>query len=161
MAQWRTSSTHDSIHIGVIGRCFNVHLTYQIHGANASSPLFPKGQPIRLVETSYERCQGMMILQRKKEARINSMKNPRRASVRAETRTYGTDSPSRSKSCTLSITPSSKKRWLDDGLQAHMIRSTWESSEDVSTHTWHSKSMVQYEIPFVPQRATNQIGWDT
>ena len=33
-------------------------------------------------------------------------KNPRRARVRAETRTYGTDSPSRSKPRALSITPS-------------------------------------------------------
>ena len=32
-------------------------------------------------------------------------KNPRRASVRAETRTYGTDSPSRQKPRALSITP--------------------------------------------------------
>ena len=37
---------------------------------------------------------------------IHSTKNPRRASVRAETRTYGTDLPSRLKSCALSITPS-------------------------------------------------------
>ena len=33
------------------------------------------------------------------------MKNPRRARVRAETRTCGTDSPSRPKSRALSITP--------------------------------------------------------
>ena len=25
-----------------------------------------------------------------------------------------------------------KKRWLNDGLQAHTFRSTWESSEDVT-----------------------------
>ena len=33
------------------------------------------------------------------------MRNPQRASVRAKTRTYGTDLPSRQKSCALSITP--------------------------------------------------------
>ena len=32
MAQGRTSSTHDSIHTGVIGRCLHVHLTHRIHG---------------------------------------------------------------------------------------------------------------------------------
>ena len=36
---------------------------------------------------------------------INEWKNPQRASVRAETRTYGTGSPSREKSRALSITP--------------------------------------------------------
>ena len=63
-------------------------------------------------------------------------KNPRRASVRAETGTYGTDSPSTSKSRALSITPThnSQKKRLDDGLPAHANRSTRESSEDV-THT--------------------------
>ena len=55
------------------------------------------------------------------------MKNPRRASVRAETRIYGTDSPSRQKSRALSITPlhhPQKKSRLNDGLPAHAIRST-------------------------------------
>ena len=41
----------------------------------------------------------------KKGTRINSTKNPRRASVSAETRTYGTNSPSRWKSRALSFTP--------------------------------------------------------
>ena len=71
--------------------------------------------------------------------------NPRRASVRAETRTYGTDSPSRQKPRALSITPLhhlQKKRRLNDGLPAHMIPTTRESSEDVYTYTWHTKSMV-------------------
>ena len=57
-------------------------------------------------------------------------KNPRRASVRAETRTYGTDSPTRQKPRALSITPLHhlQKRWLDDGLPEHMIPATRESS---------------------------------
>ena len=38
-AQGRTSSTHDSIHTGVIGRCLHVHLTHQIHGV---ADLFPR-----------------------------------------------------------------------------------------------------------------------
>ena len=71
MAQRRTSSTHDSIHTGVIGRCFHVHLAHQINGANASSLLFPEGQPIRLVETPNPRCQWMMIFHRKKEGSEN------------------------------------------------------------------------------------------
>ena len=33
------------------------------------------------------------------------------------------------------VAPSSKKRWLNDGLPAHLIRSTRESSEDVATYT--------------------------
>ena len=37
-AQWQTSSTHDSIHTGVIGRCLHVHLTHQIHGVADLSP---------------------------------------------------------------------------------------------------------------------------
>ena len=41
MAQWRTSSTHDSIHTGVIGRCFHVHLTHQIHGV---ADVFPRSR---------------------------------------------------------------------------------------------------------------------
>ena len=46
--------------------------------------------------------------------------------------------------CTIHHTfaPSSKKRRLDDGLPAHMIPSTRESSEDVYMYTWHTKSMV-------------------
>ena len=32
MARRWTSSTHDTIHTGVIGRCFHVHLMHQIHG---------------------------------------------------------------------------------------------------------------------------------
>ena len=44
MAQWRTSSTHDSIQTGVFGRCCHVHLKHQIHGANGKTPFFsPKG----------------------------------------------------------------------------------------------------------------------
>ena len=35
-----------------------------------------------------------------------------------------------------------KKRRLNDGLPAHMITSTRESSGDVYTYTWHTKSMV-------------------
>ena len=41
MAQWRTSSTHDSIHTGLIGRCSHVHLTHQIHGV---ADVFPRSQ---------------------------------------------------------------------------------------------------------------------
>ena len=61
-----------------------------------------------------------------------------KSSSRAETRTCGTDSPSRSKSRELSITPLHHpqiKRWLNDGLQAPAIRSTRESSEDVFTYS--------------------------
>ena len=71
MAQRRTSSTHDSIHTGVIGRCFHAHLAHQTHGANATSLLFSEGQPIRLVETPNPRCQWMMIFHRKKEGSEN------------------------------------------------------------------------------------------
>ena len=35
-----------------------------------------------------------------------------------------------------------KKRWLSDGLPGHMFPSTREPSEDVSTYTWHTKSLV-------------------
>ena len=70
-AQWRTSSTHVSIHTGVIGRCFHVHLAHQIHGANLNSLLFPEGQPMTLVETPNPRCQWTMILQRMKEGSEN------------------------------------------------------------------------------------------
>ena len=65
------------------------------------------------------------------------MEKSRRASVRAETRTYGTDLPSRQKSRALSITPLHhlQKRRLNDGLPAHMISSTRESSEEVYTYT--------------------------
>ena len=34
------------------------------------------------------------------------------------------------------------KRRLNDGLPAHVIPSTWESSEDVNMYTSHTKSMV-------------------
>ena len=61
MAQWLTSSTHESIHTGVMGRCFHVHLAHPIHGANANSLLFPEGQPIRLVETPNPSCQWKTI----------------------------------------------------------------------------------------------------
>ena len=43
-----------------------------------------------------------------------------------------------SRRCTILI-----KRWLNDGLHARMNQSTRESSEDVFTYTWHTKSMVQ------------------
>ena len=63
-AQWRTSSALDSIHLGVIGRCYHVHLKHQIHGANLkNSLLFPEGQPI-LVETPNPRCQLDDFIQR-------------------------------------------------------------------------------------------------
>ena len=42
-----------------------------------------------------------------------------------------------------------KKRRLNDGLPARMIRSTRESSEDVSTYTWHTKFMVPMGAPFL------------
>ena len=76
------------------------------------------------------------------------MKNPRRARVRAETRTCGTDSPSRSKSRALSITPSHRpqKRRLDDGLQAHAIQPTRESSEDVTRTLDAPPSKVRSDI---------------
>ena len=79
-----------------------------------------------------------------KEGSENKFKILGKASVRAETRTYGTDSPSRSKSRTLSITfaPSSKRR-LNDGLPARVNQSTRESSEDVFMYTWQTKSMVK------------------
>ena len=35
------------------------------------------------------------------------------------------------------------KRRLNDGLPARLNQSTRESSEDVFTYTWHTKSMVQ------------------
>ena len=86
------------------------------------------------------------------------MKNQQRARVRAETRTCGTDSPSRSKSRALSITPSHRpqKRRLDDGLQAHAIRPTRESSEDVTRTLDAPPSKVRSDIFPTPQRATSQ-----
>ena len=36
-----------------------------------------------------------------------------------------------------------KKRRLNDGIPERIFQSTLEASEDVSTYTWHTKSMVQ------------------
>ena len=86
-------------------------------------------------------------------------KKPTRARVCAETRTCGSDSPSRSKSRALSITPlhHPQKRRLNDGLQAHAIRSTRESSEDVTRTLDAPPSKVRADIFFpTPQRATSQ-----
>ena len=134
------------------------------HGANGKTPFCsPKGNQ----DWSRHITQGVnwtMVIPRYKEGSENKFKILGKASVRAETRTYGTDSPSRSKSrahypsrhCTIPI-----KRRLNDGLPAHMIRSTRESSEDVAMYTWSTKSMVLIEkLPFAPRRATN-IGWDS
>ena len=135
-AQWRTSSTHDSVHTGVIGRWFHVHLAHQIHGANASSLLFPEGQPIRLVETPYPRCQWMMIKERKKGARINSMKkSPRgKCTCRDLNLQHWFAWPIEiMRTIHHTIAPSSKKRRLNDRLPARKIRSTRESLEDIST----------------------------
>ena len=76
------------------------------------------------------------------------MKNSRRARVRAETRTYGTDSPSRSKLRALSITPlhHPQIRRLNDGLPAHANRSTRESSEDVTRTLDAPPSKVRSDI---------------
>ena len=41
-----------------------------------------------------------------------------------------------------------KKRRLNDGLPERMIRSTRESSEDVFTYPYHTKSMVQMRASF-------------
>ena len=86
------------------------------------------------------------------------MKNPRRARARAETRTYGTDSPSRSKSRALSITPlhHPHKRRLNDGLLAHAIRSTRESSEDVTRTLDAPPSKVRSDIFPRFRRASSQ-----
>ena len=44
------------------------------------------------------------------------------------------------------------KRRLNDGLPAHAIRSTRESSEDVATYTSSTKSMVLIKnLPFAPE----------
>ena len=39
-----------------------------------------------------------------------------------------------------------KKRWLDDGLQTHAFRSTWESSEDVTRTLDAPPSKVRSDI---------------
>ena len=51
-----------------------------------------------------------------------------------------------------------KKRRLNDRLPARMNLSTWESSEDVFTYTWHAKSMVQIWAPFCSPKG-NQSDW--
>ena len=124
------SSTHDSIHTGVIGS-FHIHLAHQIRGANASSPLFPEGQPVKWLKHQIHGAKQEKLYPQEEGSQYKyKLKNPRRASVCAETRTYGTDSPSRWKSRALSITllhhPQKK-----DGSITHMIPSTRESSEDV------------------------------
>ena len=91
---------------------------------------------------------------------IYSMQNPRRSSAHAETQTCGTDSPNRRKSCALSITPShhpQKKDCSTMDFRAHMIRSTQESLE-VSTYTWHTKSVVQMRAPLCSLQG-NQSDW--
>ena len=110
----------------------------------------PEGQAVKRLRTPPSKVlkeQRYMIRKEGSQNKLQVEKNPRRARVRAETRTYGTDSPSRSKSRALSITPLHypQKRRLNDGLTAHMIRSTRESSEDVATYTWSTKSMVLME----------------
>ena len=67
----------------------------------------PKGQPVKRLRAppSKELKQEVFKLKEEGSQNILQMKNPLRARVRAETRTCGTDSPSRSKSRELSITP--------------------------------------------------------
>ena len=73
MAQWRTFSTHDSIHMGVIGRFFRVHFTHQIHGGNMSSLLFPEGQQSDCLRHLIQGVNWTMLYKhRKKGVRINS-----------------------------------------------------------------------------------------
>ena len=97
---------HVSIHTGVIGRCLHVHLTHQIHDV---ADVFPRSRRAtsQTVEAPNPWRQTREIInpKEKESQNINEWKNPRRASVRAETRAYRTDSPSRQKSRTLSITP--------------------------------------------------------
>ena len=49
-----------------------------------------------------------------------------------------------------------KKRWLNDGLQAHAIQSTRKSSEDVTRTLEAPPSKVRCDIFPTPQRATRQ-----
>ena len=101
-------------------------------------------------------------IERRRKSEQIMMKNPRRARVSAETRTCGTDSPRKSKSNALPITPThrTQKRPLDDGLQAHAIRPTRESLEDVTRTLDAPPSKGRSEDFFFfspsPQRATSQ-----
>ena len=98
MAQWRTSSTHDSIHTGVIGRCLHVHLTHQIYGV---ADVFPHShratsQTVEAPNPWHQTREITTTSEGRKGVRINAnWKIAHRASVCAETPTYGTDSPSR------------------------------------------------------------------
>ena len=71
------------------------------------SPL-PKGQPVKRLRAppSKELKQEVFNLKEEGSQNILQMKNPLKARVRVETRTCGTDSPSRSKSREPSITSS-------------------------------------------------------
>ena len=162
-AQWRTYSTLDSIHTGVIGRCCHVHLKHQIHGANWKTPFCsPKGnqywlrhliQGVRLTILYTDRKKGVRINSKSLERQVYAPRLEPTAPIRRAEQNHA-HYPSRH--CTIL-----KKRRLNDGLPAHMIPSTLESSEDVSTYTWSTKSKVPIEkLPFAPRRATN-IGWDT
>ena len=72
-AQWRTSSTHNSIHTGVIGRCCHVHLKHQIHGANWKTPFCSqKGNQYWLRHLIQGVNWTMLYKDRKKGVRINS-----------------------------------------------------------------------------------------
>ena len=105
----------------------------------------PEGQPVKRLRRQIHGAK-QEKLNRKEEGSHSKYEweNLRTASLLPETRTYGTDSPSRQKPCALSITPLHhlQKRRLNDRLPAHMIPSTQESLEDVYTYTWHTKSMV-------------------
>ena len=50
-----------------------------------------------------------------------------------------------------------KKRWLNDGLPAHAIRSTWESSEDVTRTLDAPPSKVRSDIFSRSRRASSQM----
>ena len=149
--QWRTSSTLDSIHTGVIGRCCHVHLKHQIHGANWKTPFCsPKGNQYWLRHLIQGVNWTILYKDRKKGVRINSKSLERQvyaprleptAPIRLADRNHA-HYPSRH--CTIP-----KKRRLNDGLPAHLIRSTRESSEDVTTYTWSTKSMVPIEKKYI------------
>ena len=73
MAQWRTSSSRNPIHTGVIGRCCHVHLKHQIHGANWKTPFCsPKGSQYWLRHLIQGVNWTMLYKDRKKGVRINS-----------------------------------------------------------------------------------------
>ena len=163
MAQWRTSSTHNLIHTGVIGRCCHVHLKHQIHGADWKTPFCsPKGKHYWLRHQI--QCVNWTILykDRKKGVRINSKSLERQvyaprleptAPIRLADRNHA-HYPSRHCTILKKKTAQWRTSSTHDSIHTGVIG-------DVATYTWSTKSMVLIEkLPFAPRRATN-IGWDT